>query len=498
MNANSPSSPAASGRADFGADQAARAATARAALAPAANAAVEFALLRELYGPRKPLLAGNLCGAALLAAVLWDGSAQADLIFWAVLVAGVTLMRYALVRRFNALRRGPDSTALWTWAYAAGALAGGVLWGASVGLFPTAGADANDQTFVLIIAGLSAAGLSGYAVRPVVFVAFLLPATTPFGWYLFHAGGAFKPGAAALFFVWLALMVVVAYWRSRRIADSIGQEGAATERLVRDEMERESARKEGETKARVVAQLSHELRTPLNAIVGFSEAIKHGVFGPVGNPRYSAYADNIHDSGRHLLAVIERALANRALGSDMPAMEESDVDLREIAAEACAMFETRSRRCAVALVMSCEEPAPAIRGNGEKLKQVLVNLLSNAVKFTPPGGRIAVEISAPRGEGVALRVSDTGVGMDSAQIARALDPAMSAPRKLASSHVSALESGRGVGLLIAKWLTELHGGKLVLESAKGVGTSATVHLPRDRLLLRIRGAGPGARALAAD
>ena len=488
MSANLPSSPAARGGADLGAEPAAR----------DSNAAVEFALLRELYGPRKPLLAGNLCGAALLAAVLWESSAQANLVFWAVLITGVTLMRYALVRRFNALRPGPESTARWTWAYAAGALAGGVLWGASVGLFPSGGANAHDQTFVLIIAGLSAAGLSGYAVSPVVFVAFLLPATTPFGWYLFHAGGAFKQAAAAAFFFWLAVMVVVAHWRSRRIAESIGQEGAATERLVRNEVERENARKESETKARVVAQLSHELRTPLNAIVGFSEAIKHGIFGPVGNPRYSAYADNIHDSGRHLLAVIERALADRALVSEMPEMEESDVDLRVIAAEACAMFEARARQCSVALVMRCEEPAPAIRGNGEKLKQVLVNLLSNAVKFTPPGGRIAVEISAPPGEGAAIRISDTGVGMDSGEIARALDPATAPPRKLASSLASPLENGRGVGLLIAKWLTELHGGKLALESGKGAGTKVVVHLPRERLLLRIRGAEPAARALAAD
>jgi len=88
--------------------------------------AVELALLRELYGPRKPLLAGNLCGAALLAAVLWDSGIRSDLVIWAMLVAGVTLLRYALVRRFNALQPGPDGVAFWTWAYAAGAFAGGI------------------------------------------------------------------------------------------------------------------------------------------------------------------------------------------------------------------------------------------------------------------------------------------------------------------------------------------------------------------------------------
>ena len=372
---------------------------------------VELALLRELYGPRKPLLAGNLCGAALLAAVLWDSGIRSDLIVWALLIAGVTLMRYGLVRRFNALRPGVDGINFWTWAYAAGAFAGGMLWGASVGLFPLPGAESHDQTYVLIIAGLCAAALSGYAVCPVVFTAFLVPATLPFGWYLFHLGGQFKPTSAAMFFLWLATMVVVARWRSRRIAETIGAEGAAADRVARDEVERESAERAGVERARVVAQLSHELRTPLNAIVGFSEAIKHGVFGPIGNPRYSAYADNIHDSGRHLLAVIERALADRALGSEMPPMEENDVDLREIAAEASSLFEARARQCSVELVLAVEEPAPSIRGNATKLKQVLINLLSNAVKFTPPGGRVVLEISTPPGEGVVLRVSDNGVGM---------------------------------------------------------------------------------------
>ena len=454
----------------------------------ALDADVELALVRELYGPRKPLLAGNLGGAALLAALLWDSAVRADVVLWAVLISGVTLLRHALVRRFNAHQPGVDGVAFWTWAYAAGAFAAGVLWGASVGLFPAPGADANDQTFVLIIAGLSAAGLSGYAVCPVVFVAFLVPATMPFGWHLFHAGGTFKPTVASLFFFWLAFMVVVAYWRSRRIAETIGEANAEAERVARASVERENAEKAGETKARVVAQLSHELRTPLNAIVGFSEAIKHGVFGPVGNPRYSAYADNIHDSGRHLLAVIERALSGGAIGSDMPPMEETDVDLRAIADEAVATFEARARQCAVGLVLKVEEPAPAIRGNATKLKQVLINLLSNAVKFTPAGGRVALEIAAPPGAGVVMRVSDTGVGMDADQIARALDPAAVNGKHGANGFEHDRVEGRGVGLLVAKWLTELHGGTLTVESAKDAGTTATVRLQSERLLLRVRGA----------
>jgi signal transduction histidine kinase len=142
----------------------------------------------------------------------------------------------------------------------------------------------------------------------------------------------------------------------------------------------------------------------------------------------------------------------------------------------------------VGLVLKVEEPAPAIRGNATKLKQVLINLLSNAVKFTPAGGRVALEIAAPPGAGVVMRVSDTGVGMDADQIARALDPAAVNGKHGANGFEHDRVEGRGVGLLIAKWLTELHGGTLTVESAKDVGTTATVRLPSERLLLRVRGA----------
>jgi len=448
-------------------------------------AQIDLLLLQDLYGPRKPLFASNLGGAALLAAVLWESAVRADLVLWAILITGVTLIRHTLVKRFNAGRPGLGDVAFWTWAYAAGAFAGGVLWGSSVGLFYAPSGEINVQAYVLVIAGLSAAALSGYAVCPPVFAAFLVPATLPFGILLsLGDNGTFKPVAAAMFFAWLGVMIGVALWRSRRIAENINRAGAETERVLRGALERESAQREGEEKARVVAQLSHELRTPLNAIVGFSEAIKHGVFGPVGNPRYSAYADNIHDSGRHLLAVIERALADRALGSDIPALQESDVDLAEIAAETSAMFEARAKHCGVAMVLACEDPPPAIRGNAEKLKQILVNLLSNAVKYTPPGGRIAIEIETPPGEGPVIRVSDTGVGMEPEAIMRALDPLT--PQRRPAVGEPSLDSGRGVGLLIAKWLAELHGGRLTLESTKGDGTTATVRLPGQRLLLRVR------------
>ena len=179
-----------------------------AAEARPAAAPLDLLLLRELYGPRKPLLAGNLGGAALLAAVMWDTAPRADLIFWAILICGVTLMRVALVKRFNATAPGAKEVPFWTWAYAAGAFAGGVLWGASAGLFQAPDGAVNVQAYVLVIAGLSAAGLSGYAVSPLVFVAFLVPATLPFG-LLVAVGdnGLLKPISAALYFGWLAAMV---------------------------------------------------------------------------------------------------------------------------------------------------------------------------------------------------------------------------------------------------------------------------------------------------
>jgi signal transduction histidine kinase len=233
--------------------------------------------------------------------------------------------------------------------------------------------------------------------------------------------------------------------------------------------------------------MSHELRTPLNAIIGFSEMIRDAVIGPI-DARYREYGSDINRSGRHLQKIINDILDISKIESGRLELRDELVSIGD-SVEACRRtLATMAEAAGVALSLDLSGAPPCIRSDEVRFQQILLNLMSNAVKFTPPGGRVALEIAARPGAGVVMRVSDTGVGMDADQIARALDPAAVNGKRGANDLGHDRVEGRGVGLLIAKWLTELHGGTLTVESAKDVGTTATVRLPGERLLLRVRGA----------
>lgn len=127
------------------------------------------------------------------------------------------------------------------------------------------------------------------------------------------------------------------------------------------------------------------------------------------------------------------------------------------------------------MIEDVEPWLPAVRADRRRIRQVLVNLLTNAVKFTPAEG--TVRISAFRhGDNLAIQVSDTGIGMDARQIPKALERFGQVDSRLSRKY-----EGAGLGLPLAKQLTELHGGRLELVSAPGAGTTATVILPASTL-----------------
>ena len=239
------------------------------------------------------------------------------------------------------------------------------------------------------------------------------------------------------------------------------------------------ARKEAEAansaKSHLLANVSHELRTPLNAILGFSEILAGEMLGPLGE-RYRDYAKDIHDSGLHLLSIIDDLL-------DLSKIEAGRLNLSEDIVDVVELFDTvsrfvRERASSAGLTMSIDLPAdmPALKANRRAMRQVLLNLLSNSVKFTPAGGHIALEaIREPCG-GIGFRVRDNGIGIAAGDIHRAMEPF-----GLINSSLSRRHTGTGLGLPITRALVELHRGRFELTSEPGVGTTATVYLPADRV-----------------
>jgi signal transduction histidine kinase len=238
---------------------------------------------------------------------------------------------------------------------------------------------------------------------------------------------------------------------------------------------KEAAQSANQAKSEFLANMSHELRTPLNAIIGFSEIIKSRKFGP-GSERYPDYAGHIFDSGTHLLALINDILNLSKLEAGQFALQEDEVDLAATVQACMKLVEAQARQSKIRLCVSLDNEFAWIRADERRLRQILINLLSNAVKFTPEGGQIRVSSALENG-GLAICVSDSGIGMAPEDIPKAMTPFGQV-----DSKVRRKQEGTGLGLPLAKHLVELHGGTFAIDSTINVGTAVTFVLPPERLL----------------
>ena len=239
---------------------------------------------------------------------------------------------------------------------------------------------------------------------------------------------------------------------------------------------KESAERANQVKSEFLATMSHELRTPLNAILGFSEVIRDQLFGPVGNTRYREYGTDIHDSGEHLLALINDILDLSKIDSGKDEIHETVFALPDVVESARSLVQARADNNTIALAFDIRDDLPLLRADERRVKQVLVNLLVNAIKFSNPGGTVTIRAWHQPDAGFSLQVSDTGIGMAPEDIAIALSQFGRIENGLARNY-----EGTGLGLPLSKAIVEQHGGKLVLQSRIGIGTTVTVLLPESRI-----------------
>ena len=223
-------------------------------------------------------------------------------------------------------------------------------------------------------------------------------------------------------------------------------------------------------KSDFLANMSHELRTPLNAIIGFSEALSDRMFGDI-NDKQAEYLKDIHESGRHLLSLINDILDLSKIEAGRMELDLSDFHLPSTVSNAVTLIRERAQRHGIALDVCIDERLGAVQADERKVKQILLNLLSNAVKFTPDGGRIEVSANLDTDK-VSLAVKDTGVG-----IAAEDQSALFEEFKQFGKDRSRKAEGTGLGLALTKRLVELHGGRIAVESAAGKGSTFHVMLP---------------------
>ncbi len=229
-------------------------------------------------------------------------------------------------------------------------------------------------------------------------------------------------------------------------------------------------------KSRFLANMSHELRTPLNAILGFSEMLERGTAGALQD-RQQEYIGYIRQSGSHLLDIINEILDLAKIDAGKLDLEEdAPIELHALADACIALVAERAETGMLKLSLHVEHAMPRLVANSTRLKQILLNLLDNAVKFTDPGGAVTLAIRRGADGGVEFEVRDTGLGMTAREIEIALEPFGQVDTGLARRR-----AGAGLGLPLARRLTELHGGGLRIDSEPGRGTRMVVKLPPSRV-----------------
>ena len=230
-------------------------------------------------------------------------------------------------------------------------------------------------------------------------------------------------------------------------------------------------------KTEFMANMSHELRTPLNAIVGFSDALEHGVFGHVEDPRHREYIHYIHSSALHLRDLIEDIMDVSRIEAGMVETHDCAFDLAEAVEAAMNLVRADAQAKGIALAVRPVSPALVLVGDSRQFSQIMINLLGNAIKFTPgPNGRVSLTTAFDGAGDLLLMIADTGVGIPPDQIGDILQPF----KRGEGSYVRN-QPGSGLGLSIVSKLIERHGGRLTLESTVGVGTRAIIRWPKSRL-----------------
>lgn len=257
--------------------------------------------------------------------------------------------------------------------------------------------------------------------------------------------------------------------------EQLRAQAAATALLNRElKNQRQVAITASRAKSDFLARMSHELRSPLNAVLGFSEIIADDLFGPAGVSRYQNYAQNIHDAGSHLLALINDILDLSKVEAGELQLSLEPIELKELINSSVQLMAPMAEKRGVQLVADLGRSPLSLVADRRRLRQMVMNVVSNAIKFTLAGGTVMITAHQSQGD-IVIDIADSGIGMTPDQVKIALQPFGQVATDSPYAQV-----GTGLGLPIVDSLVELHGGRLDIQSTPNVGTTITITLPKVR------------------
>jgi two-component system cell cycle sensor histidine kinase PleC len=345
--------------------------------------------------------------------------------------------------------------------------------------------DGVGGTFVLFVMLVVVAVSSMLASSlPIAMFAATIPITAAVALNFVMRGGAQNYIVAAMavtaqgYFTMLAHRL---YSTTLATLEARAEKDALIGELEQAKAKSDEARRHAETaniaKSRFLAQMSHELRTPLNAILGFSEVMKSEVFGPHAVPTYKEYAADIHNSGVHLLNLINEILDLTRIEAGRYELNEEAVSLTQVVEDCHHLLKLRAKNRGLTIHEVFEPDLPRLWADERAVRQICLNLLSNAIKFTPQGGEIWLKAGWTASGGQYMTVKDTGPGIPEEEI-----PIVLASFGQGSNAIKSAEQGTGLGLPIANSLIDLHGGTFTLKSKLREGTEVIVTFPPERVM----------------